>query len=205
MAALYDLKIDILRSINAKLGLSNRRSKDDNVNQIIHCLKTEYAYDGPYTVESIESTIAKGKPSPSTTSTSTDDTKPSTIEDTSVNINHDKLIADMIKNKIIKPSVLGKVNDPIPCIIETAYLKNIISLNNYINDNSESSDSDDDDDDDELQPLPEMMIAEMKAHENDDNDENEEEEMSDEDDDEDEIETEYFMEEEEMADDEDEE
>lgn len=130
MCSLLDLKITQLRDINKQLGLSNRRSKDENVRQIIHHMKNEYLFEGPYNTSTIAKCIADGKP------ISHD------IGDTNVHINQNKLVRDLISNGVVKKSVLGKVNDPLPCIIDTLYLNNLISLQNYakVSDDESSSD-----------------------------------------------------------------
>lgn len=130
MCSLHDLKITQLRDINKQLGLSNRRSKDENVRQIIHHMKNEYLFEGPYNTSTIAKCVAEGKPS------SVD------IGDTNVHVNQNKLVRDLISKGVVKKSVLGKVNDPLPCIIDTLYLNNLISLQNYARDSDDESSSD---------------------------------------------------------------
>lgn len=55
MTKLVDLKIAALREINAIIGLSNRRSKDENVRQIIAFMNDNCGFEGPYTDESVKS------------------------------------------------------------------------------------------------------------------------------------------------------
>lgn len=54
MTKLVDLKIAALRELNGIIGLSNRRSKDENVRQIIAFMTDNCSFEGPYTDESVK-------------------------------------------------------------------------------------------------------------------------------------------------------
>ena len=86
MTKLVDLKIMALRDINKVLGLTNRRSKDENVRQIMAYMKEKYNFDGPYvdstildivanTVITVEATpeVFESESSSSSSSSSSDD------------------------------------------------------------------------------------------------------------------------------------
>ena len=123
MSSLYNLKITQLRDINKRIGLSNRRSIDENARQIINHMKNVYHFDGPYTPSAVMSMIDNG------VSQSITDHVP---------LETSKVSSKIIQSCVINPINIGDSESNLPCIIDTLYLNNLINLQ-YIDDTSSTS------------------------------------------------------------------
>lgn len=158
MTNITELKIEALRGLNRILGLSNRRSKDENVRQIIQHMQDVYHYNGPYTNASIRIRAEIG------------DISELEMPDTSVSVDHNKLISDLVNSGYIDVNVIGTPEDPIPGIIEELHLNGTLDLRKYrIADSSEdeSSESDVDNDEEEEDPDPAVRYSKNNDEEED--------------------------------------
>lgn len=136
MSNLSELKIANLRDINASLGIPNRKSRLDNINQITYHLKKSYNFNGPFTVDAINDVIAKG---PSIKSID------NAGSDINVIVDQNKLVSDLVEKGILKPHQIGDPNVNINKKIEDLYITGVVNVVNY----QHSDDSDQSDDNEE--------------------------------------------------------
>lgn len=136
MATLHDLKIDDLRDLNATLGIPNRKSRADNINQITYHLKKTYNYTGPYTVDAVNYIISKGPPISVVTPASQ-------ASDINVSVDTNKLVSDLINKGIVKPSQIGDPNHNIGKTVDNLYVTGLVNVMNY----QHTDDSDEEEED----------------------------------------------------------
>lgn len=173
MTDISSLSLAELRELNELLALSNRKSKDANVQQMIIHMKDTYGYYGPYTDQAIKETVAKGIPAvlPSHT----------TDTDTNVSIDNDKLIADLIAKGIVKPSALGNPDSKLQETIEKLYHDGIIDINAYgkCEEDYDIEDTEEEEDPDPAQRYGERDSDDPEIGEEEDTEEDSEEEDHD--------------------------
>lgn len=169
MSNLSDLKIAELRDINASLGIPNRKSRVDNVNQITYHLKKSYNFNGPFTLDAINDVIAKG---PLLKAEGNIDNAGSDIN---VIVDQNKLVTDLVDKGILKPNQIGDPNVNINKKIEDLYITGVVNVVNY-----QHSDDDDQYDDNEEEESPDPAARYRDEEEDIDEDDGEEDELDEE-------------------------
>lgn len=141
MSSLDSLKIGVLRELNALLGLTNRRSKDENITQIVSFMIDTYRYRGPYTEELIRERVAKGIPQ-----------EPE--GDLNSFVNSDRLNSTLIASGIASEDELGDDDASTLDRLETALVNGRVRVNEIATTSSSSSSESESDSEEEEDPDP---------------------------------------------------
>lgn len=140
MFELDSLKINVLREINSLLGLTNRRSKDENVTQIMSHLIDVYNYHGPFTEQLIRERIEKGISITREENSNSNLNSSSTPEgDLNAFANSDRLNSTLVTSGIVNENEL--CSDSTLERLETAIVNGIVKTNQIVSTSSDSENS----------------------------------------------------------------